>query len=174
MNDDNLGLIKKEITFFMDKMFQFTFVYVGAVIAMVAGTKAEFIKTIASQLKIEPTMFVITAILLINLLYFILVASWSFAIINRGYFILTYRDEDRNDVLIIWEIFVRRSERGFGRINWNIDNYYILISMAVVLLSSALLFYLGFQGSTGTVWTKVGLVFILILHATPSWILTQT
>ncbi len=50
MEKSTLEPIKNEITFFMEKTFQFSFVYIAALFATVAGGNSDFIKEIASIL----------------------------------------------------------------------------------------------------------------------------
>ena len=172
MNNSTLEPIKNEITFFMEKTFQFSFVYIAALFATIAGGNADIIKEIASILGSNTLTITIAAILLLNLIYLIVTASCGFAIIKRGCFlILEQNNFGKDNTFITWEIFVRTGVGGFGNISWNVDNYYVILIYAISLLLSVGLFIYDFSISQGIV--KGIIVGIFTLHIIPIWSIAQ-
>jgi hypothetical protein len=172
MTQESLSSIKNEITFFMEKSFQFSFVYVGAIFAGIASTKLEVMDILAAKLNTKPLLLVVTSILVLNLVYLTLAASCIFAILKRGYFILTHSSEDPEGVLVSWEKFVRKSNREFGDLGWNVDNYYVGVIYFLVLILSLAAFLYGLFNYSGK---GVAILFVLLaLHILPIWALIQT
>lgn len=137
----SLESVKTEIAFFMEKGFQFSFVYVGAVFAAVATLNVSTITKIFGMPDNQLILFIVPALLLLNFLYLVVASSCLFAILKRGYFILANGQSLEKDGVteVAWEKFVRqgtdKQTQQFGSISWNIDNYYTVV---VCLLIAAL------------------------------------
>jgi len=134
MDDNGLDLIKNEIVFFMEKSFQFSFVYVGAVFAVLATTKFELVDRLAQQLAVKPASVILVSLLVLNLIYITLASSCIFAILKRGHFILSQGGHTKLQALVKWEKFLRKSPDKFGRLRWNIDNYFMWSTYGLVLM----------------------------------------
>ena len=148
MEGTSLPLIKNEITFYMEKMFQFSFIYIGIVFATLAGANLDFMSAIASQLGSTAGLITISAILLLNLTYLTLSTACMFAILKRGYFILAHAS-DKSDALIRWEVFMRVRPKQFGTVGWNIDNGFLALIFVFTLGASLTLGIFGFIHSNG-------------------------
>jgi glycosyltransferase involved in cell wall biosynthesis len=172
MKEFDLEPIKDEITFFTEKTFQFSFIYVGALFATIAGTNFDFVQAVAKQLNSTPAAITGLAIVVLNLIYLIVACSNGFAVLKRGYFIiLNHNNSKPNEVLVEWERFVRKENAGFGDIGWNVDNYYV-VAIYVVAFSTSVLFTLyGLIYTDGFLW----FLFIVatIAHLVPTWSLIQ-
>ncbi|PKL48544.1 MAG: hypothetical protein CVV39_04250 [Planctomycetes bacterium HGW-Planctomycetes-1] len=170
MSEDILEPIRTEISFFMDKSFQFSFVYIGALFAIIAGAKLEIIKEIANIFfDCNVRLVIVLSALILNFAYLMLSSSCLFAMVKRAYFILN--TNTNNSVVKNWEIFTRKSKNGFGIIRWNIDNYFFVVILLVALTSSIVLFCIGFNGSNYNI--KATLICILMFYAFPIWCLIE-
>lgn len=145
MESENLASIKTEIMFFMDKMFQFSFIYLGAIFASIAGTNLGLYNILSSNLNVPKSALLLLAILALNFIYLILSLSCSFAILKRGLFILQKRKKDstHENILIDWEEFVRFKRFNLSTVTWNLDNFYVIILISICYLFS---FYLIIWG----------------------------
>jgi hypothetical protein len=168
----NIQAVKSEITFFMEKVFQFSFVYIGSLFAILAGTKTETIKDLAAAAATSPLLVIAAAILLLNLVYLVIATSCTFAVLKRGYFILLYGGSEERDALPRWESFLRSTNTGFGYLSWNVDNHYLVLIFMMVFTISVSLFVYVFNNSGGSF---KGIVTVLAgLHAVPLWALVET
>lgn len=171
---DSLESVKKEIAFFMDKSFQFSFVYIGAVFAALASAN---IGNVTKLFGIpDLVLFIIPALLLLNFLYLVVAVSCLFAILKRGYFILSNGGHSQTD--FIWEIFVRSGSEDeaeqFGMISWNIDNYYTVVICFLITLLSVFLAIYGVLKFRGYGYWKILPIALLLLHALPLWAFVRT
>lgn len=172
MNSESLQIIKSEITFFMDKSFQFSFVYVGAVFAGIASIKLDVIDTWAIKLHTTAETLLTILILLLNLVYLILASSCIFAILKRGYFFLAHSDQQPEGPLVVWEKFVRKATGSFSTLGWNVDNYYVGVIWFFIFALSMCGFFYGILNATGT--SVIVLSVLMALHGIPVWCLVQT
>jgi hypothetical protein len=171
MSDDSLESIKGEIGFFMDKLFQSSFVYVGALFAALASTSLEATTALAAALGTTPGAILVIVTLSANLVFLVLACSCTFAILKRGMFIIESGMEATRSHLVRWETFVRRTDRSWGDLSWNVDNYYVGILVVLVFGSSIMVGIAGSKvlagGAQGVTWV------LLILHLVPMWMLWQ-
>ncbi len=174
----SLESVKAEITFFMEKGFQFSFVYVGAVFAAVATLNVGTVKAIFHLPEENLSLLIVPALLLLNFLYLVVASSCLFAILKRGYFILANGQSSEGDSLteVAWERFVRRGTDGptrrFGSIAWNIDNYYTVVVCLLIVALSVVLAVYGVAEFPER-WKAVPLV-LLLLHVIPAWFFLRT
>lgn len=168
MSTPNLDSIKGEILFFMGKIFQFTFVYIGAVFAVLASSNLQVAGHIANFLRVGQTMLAVEVFLLLNFLYLVLSSSCMFAILKRGFFIVREVGPTAPyHPLVRWERFVRKNPRNFNSFLWNIDNHFVAVLFVAVLASSCLAF--GFLVSQ-VGWKRAGIpLLLMILHGLPIW-----
>lgn len=130
----NLVSIKSEILFFMEKIFQFSFLYIGALFAVASG-KLDLGKALADALGVTPQYLALNVFLLLNLVYLIFSCSCIFATLKRGYFILENYSNSK-DPLVQWEKSTRNNPEKFRRIYWSIDNSYVACLFSIVALGS--------------------------------------
>lgn len=143
MSKDELGTIRGDMTFYLDKMFQFSFVYIAAVFAALAGAKATVVSEMSKTFCLNRLLIVFAAILLLNLLYLTLAGACGLAVLKRAYFILTHGNElsDGGNALVGWEKFTRKSDK-FPWLTWNMDNIFtVMVYIVVVVLSVFLVIY---------------------------------
>lgn len=172
MNENDLEPIKDEIAFFTEKTFQFSFVYVGALFATIAGTNLDFIQAVAKQLNSTPAAITGLAIVILNLIYLIVACSNGFAVLKRGYFIiLNHGNLKQNVVLIEWERFIRQKTASFGNIGWNVDNYYVVAIYVVAFTISVFFTIFGLMYTGGFLWSLFTVA--AIAHLVPVWALIQ-
>jgi hypothetical protein len=164
--------VKSEITFFMEKVFQFSFVYIGSLFAILAGTKTDVIKDLSAAARVPPLLLIATAILLLNLVYLVIATSCTFAILKRGYFILLYGGAEERDALPRWEAFLRAKNKSFGYLSWNVDNYYLVLIYLIVFVISVCLFICAFINSDALF--RGILIGLACLHLVPAWALVET
>ncbi len=168
----NLVSVKNEITFFMEKVFQFSFVYIGSLFAIAAGTKSDVIKDLSESWRVGPFVVVAIGLLLLNLMYLVIACSCIFAVLKRGYFILIYGGPEQNDALPEWEAFLRAKREHFGYLSWNVDNYYLVVLYTLILMMSILLFCYGVINSNGLI--RASILALGCMHAIPMWALIKT
>jgi hypothetical protein len=171
MSDDRAQSIKTEITFFMDKLFQSSFVYVGALFATLATIRLDGSAAIGALLGVSPRVIVVVAVLLANLVFLVLACSCTFAVLKRGMFIIEYDESNASAHSVLWEAFVRRTRLGWGELSWNVDNYYVAV-LGIVVFGVSLA--LGVIGLRNPVSDERWIVAILLaLHVLPLWMLWQ-
>lgn len=68
----NILAVKTEITFFMEKLFQFSFVYIGSIFAVLAGTKSDLIQDLSKTTGLSSLLLISMALLLLNLIYLVI------------------------------------------------------------------------------------------------------
>lgn len=177
MSDGGLDLIKQDMLFYLDKTFQFSFVYVGAVFAVLAGAQSSVVNKLAFSFNIaHGDLIVPAAILLLNLLYLTLAMSCAHAILKRAYFMLDYRNATTvsDKVLNEWERFTRNPVNGFKVVTWNVDNYFpIAVYGMILFLSVFLSVYCLIHGGWCFRLYACGVLFLhgalCILAARPTW-----
>lgn len=171
---DALDRVKGEITFFMEKTFQVSFGYVGAIVALGAALSLNVVTEIASAVDIGVKPLVCGSVLVLNTVYLVLAAGTLFATIKRGVFLIVYSGEA--DGHRYWEGFVRKSATSpfgggwLGDLCWNLDNVYMVplfLLIGAVSVASAIL---GFS-SAATVAEDAVVAFGVALHAVPAFIL---
>ncbi|HEY5058486.1 MAG TPA: hypothetical protein VII51_05660 [Gaiellaceae bacterium] len=168
--------IKSEIQFFMEKCFQASFGYFAGLVALLAISKTSYVSAIARALDVPTTSLVSGVVLALNLCYFVLVLSCLFAVLKRGYFILTlpYRSLDRE-----WEEFSRvqfetTSEHAMGRYAWNIDNYYVIPILSLLFVVSVAAAAVGLH--SGPTVARLVIAALTVFHLIPAliaWYLLQ-
>jgi len=175
MSDQPFASVRDEIRFFMDKGYQVSFGYFGALAALIAATKLQATTDVAATLGFPVGMLLAIAIVLLNVLYLSVAGGCLFGVLKRGYFILTNAgDAVDREVLVKaeWEVFVRSvRERLFANaflddMAWNVDNYYMVpILTFIVGVSVAALVYAWLaDASTMARAVTVGLA---LLHLLP-------
>jgi len=172
MKTEDLQPIKNEITFFMEKSFQFSFVYVGAIFAGVASVKLDVIAEWASKLHTTAETLVVMLIILLNLVYLILASSCTFATLKRGYFILVHGDQKAEEPLVLWEKFMRETPGPFSTVGWNVDNYFVPVIYIIIFLLSICAFLYGIFNTSGK--TLIVLIVLMVPYGVPVWCLIQT
>jgi hypothetical protein len=143
MSNGGLDLIKQDLAFYLEKTFQFSFVYVAAVFAVLAGAKVSAFQNFACSAMVPAIQLVLAAILLLNLLYLTLAISCAHAILKRAYFILDRKNcVGEGDIILRgWEAFTRKRADGYilPAFFWNMDNYFSAFLYLIVFACSMLL-----------------------------------
>lgn len=88
--DDDFRSIKSEIEFFMEKMFQVSLSYSGAIVALVAVIHLDVGDEIQRVLGVHPRVSFVAVLLGLNALYLTLVLGTLFAVFKRGCFSLSH------------------------------------------------------------------------------------
>lgn len=176
MNNGELDTIKSDMTFYLDKMFQFSFVYVAAVFAALAGTKVRVVCEISKLFSVNELVIVFAGILLLNLLYLTLAGSCGFAVLKRVDFILAYGNSLGNggNALVGWERFTRGRKGLIRSILWNIDNHFTALIYFVVATLSFPLFKYCWCHSKCDSNIHFFLIFLGVLYLVPVIALLQT
>jgi len=173
MKTENLQSIKGEILFFMEKVFQFSFVYIGALFAVLASSKLEIGEALAEKLTVSSLYLGLNAFLLLNLVYLVLSCSCLFAILKRGHFILVHYRSATDEPLVRWEKYARKSPVGFRKITWNIDNYYVVLLLVLVFIGSGAALCL-FWNDLGKDDPRLLPAILLVSHLIPVWALCSS
>jgi hypothetical protein len=135
MSDETLNSVKEEVRFFMEKTFQVSFGYAGALVALGASVKFDVLDGLEHATSLDKGVLLAGAVLVVNNVYLTLAVACLFAILKRGYFILATTASTTDRVRSVhrdWEIYVRSTgNRLFGsaslnKLAWNVDNYYML------------------------------------------------
>ena len=152
MASTDLGFIKDEIAFYMEKLFQFSYAYVGAIVVVIAGSNADILKNLSNIFESKTEIIISAIIIFLNLVYLIIACSSTYAILKRGYFILSQSDTEGLELYINWERFNRRKGiKKIKNIYWNIDNYYTLFIFVICFVFSVVLFTTVINSSSGGV-----------------------
>jgi hypothetical protein len=157
----DLGAVKSEIAFFMEKTFQVSFGYLGALAALAAAAKLDVLTAAASLLDVRVRMVVVTAVLMANAVYLTLACGTLFAVVKRGLFIiqqtsLAQIDAAPRSIHLDWEVFVRRpppevGAPAWGRVAaWNFDNFYMVPLFLLIACSSVGVAVFGMTESKGS------------------------
>jgi hypothetical protein len=177
MADKTLKEVKDEIRFFMERSFQVSFAYLGALAVTVLSARSDAVSSIASTTGLEAAVILIGLLLLNNFVYLSIAMSCHFALLKRGMFILL-SEENGDRILIDWERFLRRPNRFFREFGWNIDNYYLAPVDFLVAASSVAL--VGYQmtrlllGQDPHRIQEIGVILLpAILHVWPIWSFIQ-
>lgn len=172
MATKDLGFIKDEIAFYMEKIFQFSYAYVGAVIVVIAGSKTEVLENLSDLLLTESQILISTMIIFLNLVYLIIACSSSYAILKRGYFILSQNNKDGIELYIDWEKYNRsKGVKQIDSLSWNIDNFYTLFIFAICFIFSIILFSTTIRSSSGVV--RIFQIALMLFHLFPIWAIFQ-
>lgn len=161
------NFLKDEIKFFMEKAFQFAFVYIGVLFAVMAGTKLEVLKGMAELLKTKPDIVLSIVLLTLNLTYLTLATSSLYAILKRGYFILSSTELLHDTPLSEWEHFVRVPRNKPKYLDWNVDNYFMTILYLLIWAGSIVLSIYGISNSQDTAY--ILMICVVLLHLFPLW-----
>ena len=141
MSDERLQAVKEEIRFFMEKSFQVSFGYVGALVALAAAIKFDVLVDVARASGMGQGVLLSCALVVVNNVYSTVAVACLFAILKRGYFILTSTPPSAEAQVSIhrqWEIYVRSSSNclfaspSLNGLAWNVDNYYMLPVFALI------------------------------------------
>ena len=169
-NASDASAIRAEIQFFMEKCFQASFGYVAGLLAVFAVTGVDFFAGLAAAADLRVRNLLSIVILALNLFYFTVILSCLFAVLKRGYFLLTL---DSGTPDLQWERFTRRpqsnAERPMNAFAWNIDNYYMMPIFAILFSLSVGAGVVGL--STGPGWSRLIAAMLIALYALPSAIL---
>jgi hypothetical protein len=145
-----LDRVKGEITFFMEKTFQISFGYLGALVALAAASGLDASQAVAKELGIGTAALFCTGILLLNAVYLSLASGTLFATIKRGLFLI---EEDRDGSHRRWETFVRKRKdppfRRGGFFAWNLDNFYMTPLFALIVVISIVTAIIGVREAAG-------------------------
>ena len=140
MMEADAQAVRTEIAFFMEKSFQITFGYLGSAAALTAGVAIDDVRALIAQNGLEIGSLWAVALLVLNVLYLTAAGGCLFAILKRGYFILTQSNASSTDAR--WERFLRTQAYSvFGskfldRIAWNFDNFYMAPVLFAIGVSS--------------------------------------
>lgn len=140
----DLGRVKDEIAFFMEKTFQISLGYVGAVIAIVLASRLDSVDVATG---VNGAVLMFSGVLVVNSVYLSLAAGTLFAALKRGMYLSL---EDPNGAGFgKWEAFVRKSSdspfsgKPLGLHAWNLDNYYMAPVFVLIMIASIVSFILG-------------------------------
>ncbi len=121
MSSQNLGFVKQEILFFMEKTFHFSYVYIAAAVGLLlfsSGTDG-ILKNVAQITSLREDILFFSSVLTLNLVYLIAMSSCLFSVIKRGLFVLEQcQDENPEPPVAEWERFMRDGSR-LGIVGWN-------------------------------------------------------
>lgn len=176
---DNLaGLdrVKGEAAFFMEKTFQVSFGYLGALIALVGAASLDVAAAVAAKLGLSVTALLCCGVLVVNVVYLALAAGLLFATVKRGLFLVLASDEGNGHHA--WEYFLRQggASRGGGRLQraaWNLDNFYMAPLFILIFLVSALAAVVGID-SAGNLRGTFAVGIATALHVLPLAMLLAT
>lgn len=149
-----LERVKREADFFMEKTFQVSFGYLGALVALVAASGLSIGSEVASQLGLSTTAVFCCCVLVLNACYLALASGMLFATVKRGIYLVVA--SDTRDGHHAWEFFLRRSSgspfpgRWWGHIAWNLDNFYMAPLFALIVLVSVIAGVVGLSDSSGS------------------------
>jgi hypothetical protein len=109
MSSDNFQGVEAEIRFWMEKAYQVSLGYFGALIATAALVNLDILQPLSRALSVSPETVVAIMLLLLNFAYLTLVVASVFATLKRGYYILSYSSDasDSANGAVHWEQFVR-------------------------------------------------------------------
>ena len=181
MPSRNFKSVRDEIRFWMEKSFQVSFGYFGALVAVVALTRLDILEPLSGVLLIKPGAIVSITLLLLNFTYLTLATVCVFATLKRGYYILINSSDTGGsaDDAAHWERFVRRSEGSLfslpviSGLAWNVDNYYMVPLFLFILVGSGAAFVFGWSSAEGFL-PKAILVSVAVLHAIPAGAILAT
>lgn len=158
MSTDQLGTgsagldrVKEEAAFFMEKTFQVSFGYLGALVALVGAAGLDVVSAAADRLHLSVTALFCCGVLIVNLVYLALAAGLLFATVKRGLFLVMASDS--HDGHHAWEFFLRRGSDDlfltgqFGHTTWNIDNFYMAPLFALIFAVSLLAAGIGLESA---------------------------
>lgn len=135
--NDDFDAIKAEIAFFMEKMFQISLSYSGAIVALGAAIHLDIGGDIERVLGVHPAVTFVAVLLGLNALYLTLALGTLFAVFKRGLFLIEFLDGAA--INRRWEIFTRR-RNGDGsvleRVFWNADMYFVVFLFGIVIAIS--------------------------------------
>ena len=148
---DPTDIVYREIQFFMEKAFHFSYLYLAAIFALIAGMGTTSVKLIAADIGTKPVILICISILAMDILYLVAASGCLFSVLKRGLFILDIADA--NQSMKEWEGFRRRMAKGgLGNLGWNVDNYFMVAMFAICFVIS---FIAGYKG-IGEAWCMSG------------------
>ena len=166
----SLDRVKSEIEFFMEKTFQVSFGYLGALVAIGAAVNLEIIDKVADRLRMSPVPLACALVLSANVVYLSLAAGTLFATLKRGLYLVENHSVDSSHLR--WESFLRDHnasvfrQRRLGFLAWNVDNFYMVPLFALIFAVSVVASVMGVASSDRTLdW--IGLIALMALHAIP-------
>src|SRR5438067_2399770 len=89
MPADSDTAVKSEIAFFMEKSFQVSFGYAGAVAALTAGVAVENFRAVVEQTGLRICVVWALSLLVLDFIYLTTAGGCLFGVLKRGYFILS-------------------------------------------------------------------------------------
>ncbi len=150
----SLDRVKGEISFFMEKTFQISFGYLGALVALVAASGLDVVSAAAEALGTTTAPLLCSGVLVLNAVYLALASGTLFATLKRGLYLMIH---DPGGAHFRWERFVRESHRspfGTGRLGsvaWNLDNYYMVPLFGLIVVVSIASAFVGLHESARAV-----------------------
>jgi hypothetical protein len=173
MTDDSIKEIKSEVRFFMDKSFQSSFAYIGALVAAIFSLKLDP-GTVSKFTSADPSLLLSSIVLLTNFIFLTVNIGCSFAVVKRGMFIVASSEQGTSNPDVEWETFLRTKAGRLGWFGWNTDNFYLVPIVVVVVVLSIAIF--GSELPTllsarACVRTQEYLLLMIpmALHAWPAW-----
>jgi hypothetical protein len=159
---DPTDIVYREIQFFMEKAFHFSYLYLAAIFALVAGMGTTSVQFIAQNIKTTPVILICISVLAMDILYLVAASGCLFSVLKRGLFILDIADA--NQSMKEWEGFRRRMARGgLGKLGWNVDNYFMLAMFATCFAISFIAAYKGIKEAWPTPSNSSQLMFWVLM-----------
>jgi hypothetical protein len=172
MANDQFKDVKDEIRFFMDKSFQASFAYIGALVAAAYSVKLDVLSETSTLIGISSSVILSSILLLANFIFLTVNLGCIFAVIKRGIFIVASAERDSASSVAEWEVFLQLKAAGLGFVAWNTDNLYLTPIVMVVVLLSFLIF--GLELLSGVKRIEVFVLTVpMALHLWPAWSLSQ-
>jgi hypothetical protein len=173
MMDDAIKDIKSEVRFFMDKSFQSSFAYIGALVAAIFSLKLDP-DTVSRFTSVNPSLLLSSIILLTNFIFLTVNIGCSFAVVKRGMFIVASFEQGASNPDVEWETFLRTKAGRLGWFGWNTDNFYLVPIVVVVVVLSIVIFgselpTLSAAAAGARTQAYILLIFPMALHAWPAW-----
>jgi hypothetical protein len=166
--------IKDEIRFFMDKSFQSSFAYIGALVAAVFSINLSTTQSISSFLSINQYILFSFVILLANFIFLTVNIGCIFAVVKRGIFIVASFEQRASNPEVEWETFLRTKAGRLGWLAWNTDNFYLVPIVLVVAGLSLAIFGAELRILIAAVEKPKPAEYLLLvvplaLHVWPAW-----
>ena len=178
MADKALKEVKDEIRFFLEKSFQVSFAYAGALAVTALSARLDVIRDLSQTTGLARSVILAFLILVNNAVYLSISLACSFALVKRGMFVLASDAGEADEILREWEKFLRMPAAGFGKTAWNIDSYYLAPVDFVVAMASFTIFPLTLYRVLTHDMLDVPLqlavlVVPIVLHVWPGWCFAQ-
>jgi hypothetical protein len=163
MTVDDSEFVKKEAFFFMERVYQTSYLYVASLFALGIASKAEVSSPVVEFLGGEATTAVALALLVLNWSYLLVVISAMYSVLKRGLFLVTYCETQ--SIYSRWEAFLRSPPREVHDLAWNTDNYFVGVVACLVLISSALAVTVGLAKGHYAVFVPIAAAYSIPLWA---------